>query len=651
MSEEIVKVPDIGDVSDVEVIELCVAEGEEIKANEPLIVLESDKASMEVPSPCTGTLKLMRVEVGSKVSQGSEIAVIQKGEDSGQSETPAKEAETDAVASAETSDVQAQTDLASTKRINQKVAVPDIGGEQEVEVIEISVKPGDRVEENDTLIVLESDKASMEVPSPYAGEVKGISVKVGDKVAEGTDIAELELESSEPDAQQEIPSDEPTKPASDSEPETDTHEPGSGKTIVVTVPDIGDASDVEVIEVAVAEGDQVAQDDTLVVLESDKASMEIPSPHEGLVGSLLLKVGDKVGEGSPVLELQTSAASSEAESSGTPPVDKASNQNDEQKQEQKPTAPKSEEKPPGAGVLVYAGPAVRMLARELGVDLAKVAPTGPRERILKEDVQNYVKQVLQSEGSKQPSGSGFNISSIPEVDFSQFGEVEEIAMSRVQKLTATAMHRSWLNVPHVTHFDEADITDLEEFRALKKEQASKRGLKLTPLPFLLKACAAALKQHPQFNVSLASSGDALIHKQYCNIGIAMDTPAGLMVPVLRDVDKKGVWELVEEATELGLKGQQGKLKKEDLQGGCFTVSSLGAIGGTGFTPIVNTPEVAILGVSRTQIKPLYLNNEFVPRKMLPLTLSYDHRAINGVDAGKFVTFLTQVLADIRKLVM
>ncbi len=651
MSEEIVKVPDIGDVSDVEVIELCIAEGEEVKADEPLIVLESDKASMEVPSPCAGILKSMRVEVGSKVSEGSEIAVILKGEDSEQSEPPTEEAETAPVAPSDNTDAQAKADLASTKRTNQKIAVPDIGGEQEVEVIEISVKPGDRVEENDTLIVLESDKASMEVPSPYAGVVKGISIKVGDKVAEGTDIVELEVESSEPVTRQEMPSAAPAKLVSDHKPETGAHESGSGKTIVVTVPDIGDATDVEVIEVAVAEGDRVAQDDTLVILESDKASMEIPCPHEGLVGTLLLKVGDKVGEGTPVLELQTSAASSHAKPSSKPSVDKANNQKEEQKQEQKPAAPKSAEIPSGAGVLVYAGPAVRMLARELGVDLAKVTPTGPRERILKEDVQNYVKQVLQSEGSKQPSGSGFNISPIPEIDFSQFGEVEEIAMSRVQKLTAAAMHRSWLNVPHVTHFDEADITDLEDFRALKKEQASKRGLKLTPLPFLLKACAAALRQHPQFNVSLASSGDALIHKQYCNIGIAMDTPAGLMVPVLRDVDKKGVWELAEEATELGLKGQEGKLKKEDLQGGCFTVSSLGAIGGTGFTPIVNTPEVAILGVSRTQIKPLYLNNEFVPRKMLPLTLSYDHRAINGVDAGKFVTFLTQVLADIRKLVM
>jgi len=294
-----------------------------------------------------------------------------------------------------------------------------------------------------------------------------------------------------------------------------------------------------------------------------------------------------------------------------------------------------------------AGPAVRLMARELGVDLAKVPATGPKGRILKEDVQTYVKTAL--EQGAQTQGAGIPV--LPEIDFSKFGEVEEKPLTRIQKLTAAAMQRSWLNVPHVTQFDEADITDLEEFRAQNKSKAQARDLKLTPLPFLLKACAVALREHPQFNVSLSASGKSLIHKNYCHIGIAMNTPVGLMVPVVRDVDKKGIWELAEELTELGLKGQQGKLTKADLEGGCFTISSLGAIGGTGFTPIVNTPEVGILGVSRTQVKPVYIEEEFVPRKMLPLTLSYDHRAINGVDAGQFMTCLTRLLADIRRLVM
>jgi pyruvate dehydrogenase E2 component (dihydrolipoamide acetyltransferase) len=287
------------------------------------------------------------------------------------------------------------------------------------------------------------------------------------------------------------------------------------------------------------------------------------------------------------------------------------------------------------------------MARELGVDLSQVTATGPRGRILKEDVQAYVKKALTQGGG----AAGAGIPPVPDIDFAAFGEIEAQPLSRIQKLTAAAMQRSWLNVPHVAHFDEADITDLEEFRAQNKEKAKARELKLTFLPFLLKACAVALREHPQFNVSLSADGDTLIHKKYCHIGIAMDTPAGLMVPVIRDVDKKGIWELAEEMTALGEKGKTGKLSKADLTGGCFTISSLGAIGGTAFTPIVNLPEVAILGVSKTQVKPVFIEDAFVPRKMLPITLSYDHRAVNGVDAGQFMTCLTRLLADIRRLVM
>ena len=417
------------------------------------------------------------------------------------------------------------------------------------------------------------------------------------------------------------------------------------------MPDIGDANDVEVIEVNVAVGDDIAEDDELIVLESDKASMEVPSPHAGKVTALHVKVGDKVSEGSLILDVEVQGA--EPVASAAPAAEPAASQSTPAPAPQPTPEPVPATVPAyRSGEVVYAGPAVRMLARDLGVELHKVPPTGPKGRILKEDVEVYVKNLMQKAQSGELSaGGGAAIPAIPEIDFSQFGEVETVEMSRVQKLTAANMHRNWLNVPHVTHFDEADITELEAFRKERRDMAKERNVKLTFLPFLLKACAACLKKYPQFNVSLAPSGEALIQKKYIHIGIAMDTPIGLMVPVIRDVDKKGVWDLAAEITEMGIKAQDKKLRKDDLQGACFTISSLGAIGGMGFTPIVNAPEVAILGVSKTQIKPVYKDDEFVPRSMLPITMSYDHRAINGVDAGNFMTFLTLVLADIRKLIM
>ena len=532
------------------------------------------------------------------------------------------------------------------------IKVPDIGGAENVEVIEVSVAVGDRVAAEQTLVVLESDKASMEIPSPQSGVVKAVNVAAGDKISEGGAIVTLEAEAASSTAEPEA---EPLEDAPVIEsPATKEELPVShvvgGSTVEqVTVPDLGGASGVEVIELNVVVGDQVAQDDTLVVLESDKASMEIPSPFAGIVKSLSLKIGDKVDEGALIAELEVTGQVAQPNSEQSQPLEKADSPAEpkedvkQTKPAQLPTLPVSK-----TGGEVYAGPAVRQMARELGVDLTQVTATGPKGRILKEDVQAHVKSAL-AQGNQGSAASA--IPAVPDIDFSVFGEIEEQPLSRIQKLTAAAMQRSWLNVPHVAHFDEADITDLEEFRVLNKEKAQKRELKLTPLPFLLKACAVALREHPHFNASLSSSGESLIVKKYCNIGIAMDTPAGLMVPVIRDVDKKGIWELAEEMTALGLKGQQGKLGRSDLEGGCFTISSLGAIGGTGFTPIVNTPEVAILGVSRTQVKPIYIEEAFVPRKMLPLTLSYDHRAVNGVDAGQFVTCLTRLLADIRRLLM
>ena len=540
------------------------------------------------------------------------------------------------------------------------IRVPDIGGDESVEVIEVSVSVGDKIEAEQTLIVLESDKASMEVPAPQAGLVKSISVAVGDKVSEGADILLLEVESED-----EAPetSDEPEQAASSDEKadnEAVATEPKAPEEMVrsvekIVVPDLGGASGVEVIEVNVAVGDSVALDDTLLVLESDKASMEIPSPAAGVIKSLKLTVGDKVNEGDLIAELEVEQATKVLEEPESPEAGGNQQSLDSQQVTPSNEANKSSAIEPiasrsmalkSSGSEVYAGPAVRLMARELGVDLTRVTPTGPKGRIVKEDVQAYVKQAL-----SEPSSGGSIVPDVPAIDFSKFGDVEEKPLSRIQKLTASAMQRSWLNVPHVAHFDEADITDLEEFRAQNKEKAEKKALKLTFLPFLLKACAKALREHPQFNASLSPDGEKLILKQYCHIGIAMDTPAGLMVPVIRDVDKKGIWDLAEELKQLGEKGKAGKLSKADLEGGCFTISSLGAIGGLGFTPIVNTPELAILGVSKTQIKPVYIDETFEPRKMLPLTMSYDHRAINGVDAGQFMTCLTRLLANIRRLVM
>jgi pyruvate dehydrogenase E2 component (dihydrolipoamide acetyltransferase) len=534
------------------------------------------------------------------------------------------------------------------------IKVPDIGGAENVEVIEVNVSEGDRVETEQTLIVLESDKASMEVPAPAAGVVKSVSVATGDRVSEGSAIVTLDVaDSVDSEAAPEQPEPEPEATVQENqggqEAIEDTAPVNKAETVTstqkVSVPDLGGASEVEVIEVSVSVGDRVAQDDTLVVLESDKASMEVPCPFAGEIKSLSLKVGDKVNEGSEIAVLEVVSQESAEEEAETPEAVKTvpSPQEAARRSESQPSASVASQ----TSGEVYAGPAVRLMARELGVDLSQVTATGPRGRILKEDVQAYVKKALTQGGG----AAGAGIPPVPDIDFAAFGEIEAQPLSRIQKLTAAAMQRSWLNVPHVAHFDEADITDLEEFRAQNKEKAKARELKLTFLPFLLKACAVALREHPQFNVSLSADGDTLIHKKYCHIGIAMDTPAGLMVPVIRDVDKKGIWELAEEMTALGEKGKTGKLSKADLTGGCFTISSLGAIGGTAFTPIVNLPEVAILGVSKTQVKPVFIEDAFVPRKMLPITLSYDHRAVNGVDAGQFMTCLTRLLADIRRLVM
>ncbi|MYM65045.1 dihydrolipoyllysine-residue acetyltransferase [Pseudomaricurvus sp. HS19] len=540
------------------------------------------------------------------------------------------------------------------------IPVPDLGGAGQVEVIEVCVAVGDQVEAEQSLLVLESDKASMEVPCPQAGKVVSLKVKEGDSITEGDAILELEVAAgAEPEvAEEEAPAEKQDEPVAAAPAPA---APAAAAEQMVTVPDLGGADQVEVIELCVAEGDEIQEGDSLVALESDKASMEVPSPFSGKIVGLKLAVGDKVSVGDPLALMLVAGAApapaapevaaapapavaespSKAASAAAPPPVAA------------PADDRAAAQVAGAdGGGVYAGPAVRKLARQLGVDLTRLKPSGPRARFTKEDVRTYVKQLVADVNSGKVSVSGGSgIPPIPEVDFAQFGDIELVKMSKIAKATVTNMSRAWLNVPHVTQFDEADITELEAFRKSMKAEADKRGVKLTPLPFLMKATAAALAAEPSFNVSLHADGEHKVQKKYIHIGMAVDTPAGLMVPVIRDVDKKGLWELAAETAAMAEKARAGKLMPRDMQGGCFTISSLGAMGGTGFTPIVNAPEVAIMGVSKAQIKPIWNGSEFEPRQMLPLAVSYDHRAINGGDCGRFFTYLVSVISDIRRLLL
>lgn len=542
----------------------------------------------------------------------------------------------------------------------ESIKVPNLGDSKDVEVIEILVSVGQSVSENDSLMVLESDKAAMEIPSPKSGVVKGISIKLGDQVSEGDVILELEVEGeaaaeSAPEPAPEAKS-EPAPAPAPKEDKPAASASGGSSVETIDVPDLGGDSDVEVIEIHVKVGDSVNAEDALITLESDKAAMEIPSPKAGEIKALKLKVGDKVSKGSAILDLLVGSSAQSA-----PAPAPAATQAESAKKEASPApqaapAPSPAPSPAAAsaepaatsGANVYAGPAVRKLARELGVDLGQVPGSGAKNRILKEDIHAYVKARMQAPAA---ASGGAMIASVPDIDFSQFGEIEQVNMSKLHKVTALNMQRNWASVPHVTQFNDADITELEKFRADMRGDADKKGVKLTFLPFLLKACAKVLEEYPQFNVSLHSSGEYLIQKRYIHIGIAVATDAGLMVPVIRDVDKKSIWELAAEVITLSDKAKNRRLTKEEMQGACFTISSLGALGGTGFTPIVNAPEVAILGVSKTQVKPVYIDGKFEPRQMLPLALSYDHRAVNGLDGGLFATYLAKLLGDIRLLVL
>ncbi|WP_428820476.1 dihydrolipoyllysine-residue acetyltransferase [Microbulbifer sp. MCCC 1A16149] len=556
----------------------------------------------------------------------------------------------------------------------QVIKVPDLGGADQVDVIEIAVAVGDTVAEEDALIVVEGDKASMDVPAPVAGKILSISVKEGDKVSEGDVIGEMETDAAG-DSADEASEEAAPAPAEESAPAPAAEEApapapaaaGEEKEEEIKVPDLGGADAVDVIEISVSAGDSVEEGDALIVVEGDKASMDVPSSASGTIVSISVKEGDKVSTGDVIGVIKTlsggesgggeSGGAAPAPAAAAPaPAPAAAPAAAASASQEPPAAPQKDphvERDHTPSAEVYAGPAVRKLARELGVTLNKVKPTGPRGRVTKDDLHAYIKEQVKKAESGAVSGVGGNIgiAPMPEIDFSQFGPVTTEPMSKIHKLTAANMSRNWLNVPHVTQFDDADITELEDFRKAMKAEAEKRGVKLTPVPFLLKAAAAALREVPSFNVSLHNDGEHIVKKDYVHIGMAVDTPKGLMVPVIRDVDKKGLYELAEEATAMAIAARDGKLKPRDMQGACFTISSLGAIGGTGFTPIVNAPEVGILGVSKLAVRPEWNGKEFVPRKMLPLALSYDHRAVNGGDAGRFLTYLAGVLADVRRLLL
>jgi pyruvate dehydrogenase E2 component (dihydrolipoamide acetyltransferase) len=534
----------------------------------------------------------------------------------------------------------------------QTIKVPDIGGAEGVEVIEISVKVGDVIAEGDSIVVLETDKASMEIPADKAGKVVAIKVNLGDKVSQDAVLLEVEAEGSAVAPAPQAAAPAAAAPAAAPAPVAAAPVSAAAAEVPMVVPDIGGAEGVEVIEVSVKVGDEVAAGDSLIVLETDKASMEIPAEAAGKIVSLAVKVGDKLSQGSVIGLLATTGSAAVAAPAAAPA--KAEAAPAAAAPAPKAEAPKAAPAPV-AGVAqtgdVYAGPAVRKLARQLGVDMGKVSGTGPRGRLLKDDVRSYVKPIVQAAQSGASFG-GSGIPTLPVVDYSKFGEIEIVKMSKIKKLTADAMTRSWLNVPRITQFDDADITDLEVFRNSMKAEAEKRGSKLTPLPFIVKAVAAALVAEPSFNVSVHQDGESIVHKKFVHIGIAVDTPNGLLVPVVRNVDKKGLFELADEINVLAKKARDGKLTPAEMQGGCFTISSLGAMGGNGFTPMVSAPtEVGILGVSRAQMKPVWNGKEFIPRNMLPLSLSYDHRAVNGADAGRFMTYLVSVIGDLRRLLL
>ena len=630
-----IKVPDIGS-DEVEVTEILVKVGDKVEAEQSLITVEGDKASMEVPSPQAGVVKEIKISTGDKVETGSLIMMFDAEGAAEAAPAAAEEKKADA----------APAPAAAAATASKEVAVPDIGGD-EVEVTEILVKVGDKVEAEQSLIVVEGDKASMEVPAPFAGVVKAITIATGDKVSTGSAIMVFEAEGAAPasDAKPEVKEEAASAPAA------------AAGAKDVNVPDIG-GNEVEVTEILVKVGDKVEAEQSLIVVEGDKASMEVPAPFAGIVKELKVATGDKVSTGSLIMVFEVEGAAPAAPAAAKQEAAPAPAAKSEAKAAAAPAAAKAESKGEFAenDAYVHATPVIRRLAREFGVNLAKVKGTGRKGRILKEDVQTYVKEAVKRAEAAPAAASGGGLPGMlpwPKVDFSKFGEIEEVELGRIQKISGANLSRNWVMIPHVTHFDKTDITDLEAFRKQQNAEAEKRKLdvKYTPVVFIMKAVAAALEQMPRFNSSLSEDAQKLTLKKYINIGVAVDTPNGLVVPVFKDVNKKGITELSRELMAISKKARDGKLTAGDMQGGCFTISSLGGLGTTHFAPIVNAPEVAILGVSKSAMEPVWNGKEFTPRLMMPISLSFDHRVIDGADGARFITIIGNMLSDIRRLVM
>ena len=629
MSKQI-QIPDIGS-DEVTVTEVMVNVGDTISVDQSIINVEGDKASMEVPAPEAGVVKEVLVKVGDKVTTGTPMLVLEAT-----GAAPAAEAPAAPVAT-----------TAPTASAVVEVNVPDIGSD-EVNVTEIMVKVGDSVEVDQSIINVEGDKASMEVPAPIAGVVKEILINVGDKVSTGKLIMKFETASAAPAAA--------SAPAQTAAPVAAT----TSAIKDVNVPDIG-GDEVNVTEIMVAIGDTVSEDQSLITVEGDKASMEVPAPFGGVVKEILVKSGDKVSTGSLIMRFEVAGAAPAAETSAPAPQ-VASPALSAQPAQSGNVSGLSQEQVVASAGYAHATPVIRRLAREFGVNLDKVKGSGRKGRIVKEDIEAYVKTAVkayesgataQAAGNGVANGAGLGLLPWPKVDFSKFGEVEEVELSRINKISGANLHRNWVMIPHVTHFDRTDITELEAFRKEQNKIVEKQKLdvKITPVVFIMKAVAKALEAFPRFNSSISEDGQKLTIKKYINIGVAVDTPNGLVVPVFKNVNKKGIIELSRELMEVSKKAREGKLTGSDMQGGCFTISSLGGIGTTHFTPIVNAPEVAILGVSKSEMAPVWNGKEFAPRLMLPLSLSFDHRVIDGADGARFLSYINGVLADIRRLVM
>ena len=622
-----IQIPDIGS-DEVTVTEVMVKVGDTVTADQSIINVEGDKASMEVPAPEAGVVKEVLVKVGDKVTTGTPMLVLDSA---------------DAVPAQAAQPAAAPAVAPATAQVVD-VNVPDIGSD-EVNVTDVMVNVGDRVEVDQSIINVEGDKASMEVPAPVAGIVKEIIIKAGDKVSTGTLIMRFEVAGSA----------SASAPAA-SAPAAAPAAPVAGGVKEVNVPDIG-GDEVNVTEIMVKVGDSITEEQSLITVEGDKASMEVPAPFAGVVKEILVKAGDKVSTGSLIMKFEVAGAAPVA--AAAPQAAASAPTAAPAAVPSAPAATASDADVTSAKSFAHATPVIRRLAREFGVNLDKVKGTGRKGRILKEDVQAYVKAAVKAleSGSSATTGAangaGLGLLPWPKVDFSKFGEIEEVELSRINKISGANLHRNWVMIPHVTHFDKADITELEAFRKEQNALAEKQklGVKITPVVFIMKAVAKALEAYPRFNSSITEDAQRLILKKYINIGVAVDTPNGLVVPVFKDVNKKGIIELSRELAEVSKKARDGKLTASDMQGGCFTISSIGGLGTTHFAPIVNAPEVAILGVSKSSMEPVWNGKDFAPRLILPISLSFDHRVIDGADGARFISYIGSVLADLRRLIM